>query len=166
MSLQILFFWTFAIASVSCAVGVIFSRNTVASALFLVGSLFTLAGLFLSLHAPFIAAIQVLVYAGAVMVLFIFVMMLLNLQQDDELFTRSNIPAMVKYVVLTTLLLSICALIYLTAYPLAVEQGASGFTVAEIANLLFTKYLFPFELASYLLLVAMVGGVVLAKKSE
>ncbi|OGQ18288.1 MAG: hypothetical protein A3B70_05945 [Deltaproteobacteria bacterium RIFCSPHIGHO2_02_FULL_40_11] len=166
MILHSLYFWGLAASIVVCSLGVILHRNPVVCAVYLIACLFGVAGLFLGLHAPFLAAIQILVYAGAVMVLFIFVMMLLNLKVDPERFSRSKLPRTWKYLVSATLLISLLALISMTAFPNAVASVVGGYQVHEIATLLFTKYLFPFELASYLLLIAMVGGVVMAKKTK
>ena len=157
-------FWILAVLCVSCALCVVWQKNPVVSAVFLVGSFLALAGLYLNLSAPFLAAIQVIIYAGAIMVLFVFVMMLLDLHHPLDLyfrFTKSKLP---KAIALGLFAWLLCTLILATAFPLALPESSQGFTITQIATLLFSKYAFPFELTSLLLLVAMVGGVVLAKK--
>jgi NADH-quinone oxidoreductase subunit J len=145
-----------------------FSRNPVTSAMFLVLTIISMAGLFVLLHAFFLAAVQVLVYAGAVMVLFLFVIMLLDLKEEER--------RKVKKLGLVAGLVSVGAisgLLIMTiwkAKPLlggTVASGAPlGWTddVKALGQLLFTNYLLPFELVSLVLLVAMVGVILLSKK--
>lgn len=157
--------WLLSAICVVCALSVILQKNPVVSAINLVGCFFALAGLFLMLHAPFLAAAQIIVYAGAIMVLFIFVIMLLNLKKDSERFSRTRLFKLPRIVLLFCLLFSFLTSIFATAFPFASYSGAdAGRSVFDLANLLFTKYLFPFELASLLLLIAMIGGIVMAKK--
>ena len=161
-----LFFWILATISTLCALGVVLHKNPVVCAIFLIGSFFALAGLYLELHAPFLAVIQIIVYVGAIMVLFVFVMMLLNLKQDPLRFSKETKPRLPKYIALGLLIGLFISFIHLTAFPRSIPQVFKGFSIPEIAILLFSKYLFPFELASFLLLIAMVGGVILAKKND
>jgi NADH-quinone oxidoreductase subunit J len=139
-----------------------FSRSPVTSAMFLVLTIIALAGLFILLHAFFLAAVQILVYAGAVMVLFLFVIMLLDLKEEQ----RRQIKSLSLFAGLVSVgsILAIFIRSLLTAKP---GEGAiasmEGSTV-ELGKLLFTKYLLPFEIVSVLLLVAMVGVVLLSKK--
>jgi len=156
--------WFFALFTVVCALSVVTQKNPIVCALFLIGNFFGLAGLYLSLQAPFIAAIQILVYAGAITVLFIFVIMLLNLKTDAARFSKFRLFSIPRVATLLFLLWIIFSFIYATAFPIATPDLKEAFTVKDVATLLFSKYLFPFELASYLLLIALVGGVVLAKK--
>ncbi len=139
-----------------------FSRNPVTSAMFLVLAIISLAGLFVLLHAFFLAAVQVLVYAGAVMVLFLFVIMLLDLKAEE----RRKIRALG----IGGGLVSAGAIlaIFLTSLwnaPLDANDSPAveGGTI-QLGKLLFTQYLLPFEIVSVLLLVAMVGVVLLSKK--
>ncbi|MBI3019495.1 MAG: NADH-quinone oxidoreductase subunit J [Deltaproteobacteria bacterium] len=157
-------FWILAVLCVGCALCVVWQKNPVVSAVFLVGSFLALAGLYLNLQAPFLATIQILIYAGAIMVLFVFVMMLLDLHHPFDLYFRFTKPKLPKTIALGLFIWLLCALILAPAFPLAFPESGQSFTVAQIATLLFSKYAFPFELTSLLLLVAMVGGVVLAKK--
>jgi NADH-quinone oxidoreductase subunit J len=139
-----------------------FSRSPVTSAMFLVLTIITLAGLFVLLHAYFLAAVQVLVYAGAVMVLFLFVIMLLDLGSEEQ--RRIKILAGVGGVASACLLLVIF-LRNLLKVPLGATEPPSveGGTFV-LGKLLFTQYVLPFEIVSLLLLVAMVGVVLLSKK--
>ena len=161
---EALFFWGFAGVAVLLGALVIIYKNPVHSALALIGNLFCVAALFAMLDAHFLAAIQVLVYAGAILVLFLFVIMLLNLQPDELGQSRRTA---VK-----------AAGVFLVAWlglKLVFEFGsmrATGFadvpetygTLETIGTLLFTTYLLPFEVASILLLAAMLGSVSIAKR--
>lgn len=139
-----------------------FSRNPVTSAMFLVLTIVWLAGLFVLLHAFFLAAIQILVYAGAVMVLFLFVIMLLDVQEEQrrQISTVSLVASLVAVgamgLVLVTTLWKLPG--FEDAQPTV--QGETR----ELGTLLFTRYLLPFEIVSLLLLVAMVGVILLSKK--
>jgi NADH-quinone oxidoreductase subunit J len=139
-----------------------FSLNPVTSAMFLVLTIASMAGLFVLLHAFFLAAVQVLVYAGAVIVLFLFVIMLLDLKAEER--RRIKKVVLVAGIVSVGTILAIFLKVLATS-PLGVEQPPSldGGTV-PLGKLLFTQYLLPFEIVSLLLLVAMVGVVLLSKK--
>ena len=171
-------FWIFAVVAVIAAVGLILQRNPVAAALCLVQVMFSLAAIFVLLDAQFIAVIQVLVYAGAVMVLFLFVIMLLNLGR-----TASDLrgPAAITATLVAVGLLVAELWLLWTYTPdrLAAEvRRAAALTGAEtiraatadrgvvgaVAAPLFETYLIPFEITSVLLLAAIVGAVVLAKR--
>ena len=138
------------------------SRSPVTSAMFLVLAIISLAGLFVLLHAYFLAAVQVLVYAGAVMVLFLFVIMLLDLRAEER--RRIKILAAIGGISAAGAILLIFLHNLLTA-PLGTVDSPSleGGTLA-LGKLLFTQYVLPFEIVSLLLLVAMVGVVLLSKK--
>jgi NADH-quinone oxidoreductase subunit J len=159
-------FYLFAGLTLLCGFLVVanpFSRNPVTSAMFLVLTIVSLAGLFVLLHAFFLAAVQVLVYAGAVMVLFLFVIMLLDLKEEERRkVTRFGWAA---GLVLAAALASI--VIHATASPTVQTRLpthlAEGDTRA-LGETLFTGYLLPFEIVSVLLLVAMVGVILLSKK--
>ena len=169
-------FWAFGGAAVLCALLCILQRSPVAAALWLVGTMFNLAGLYVLLHAPFVAAVQVLVYAGAVMVLFLFVIMLLNLQQASSDFRGRGAvlgSAALVAVLLGELLLfqgrfgAHLGTVRTTGLDPAIAEAIrtpNGNVVQQVAEPLFTKWLIPFEITSVLLLCAIVGAVVLAKK--
>ncbi len=141
-----------------------FSRNPVTSAMFLVLTIGSLAGLFVLLHAFFLAAVQVLVYAGAVMVLFLFVIMLLDLP-DEERRRIKGAGAVAGFI-------AVAAIVAIFLQSLAERKSLMDVTVspsiqggvAPLGELLFNQYLLPFEIVSLLLLVAMVGVVLLSKK--
>ncbi len=139
-----------------------FSRNPVTSAMFLVLTIAALAALFVLLHAFFLAAVQVLVYAGAVMVLFLFVIMLLDLKAEERY--KLKVAGIVAGLLAVGALLAIFLQILAHA-PLVTESAPSleGSTL-PLGRLLFTQYLLPFEIVSVLLLVAMVGVILLSKK--
>lgn len=138
-----------------------FSRNPVTSAMFLVLTIVSLAGLFVLLHAFFLAAVQVLVYAGAVMVLFLFVIMLLDLRVEER--RRLRLYSFVSGVAASGAILYV-ALTGLLNSPLSKGAPQVEGSTAMLGEVLFTKYLLPFEIVSVLLLVAMVGVVLLSKK--
>ncbi len=140
-----------------------FSRNPVTSAMFLVLTIASLAGLFVLLHAFFLAAVQVLVYAGAVMVLFLFVIMLLDLKTEER--EKARKLSLVAGLVSVGAILVIFGQSLRAEAPLeaAAAPALSGGTLA-LGRALFTQYLLPFEIVSVLLLVAMVGVVLLSKK--
>jgi NADH-quinone oxidoreductase subunit J len=163
-------FYLFATGAVISAAMCILRRNPISAVMWLVATMFSLAGIFLLLQAPFIAAIQVLVYAGAVMVLFLFVVMLLNL---DVPATDMRGPMSVagSIAVVGLLLVELGALWAYTPERLAAEAAqaatrppVSDNIVLDVAAPLFNVYLIPFEVTSVLLLAAIVGAVVLAKR--
>ncbi len=179
-------FYVFAASAVISAALCILQRSAVSAALWLVSTMFSLAAIYVLLNAQFIAAIQVLVYAGAVMVLFLFVIMLLNLGQDSsDLRGPSSVAATV--VIAGLLVVELFALWRYTPQRLAAEisqapafaDPATMFAAGELARQemlargvvggiaapLFQVYLVPFEITSILLLAAIVGAVVLAKRS-
>ncbi len=138
-----------------------FSRNPVTSAMFLVLAIAALAGLFVLLQAFFLAAIQVLVYAGAVMVLFLFVIMLLDLRAEER--ERAKVFSVVTGLVAAGAILFIF-MRSLARSPLGDKTPTIEGGTADLGRLLFSDYLLPFEILSVLLLVAMVGVVLLSKK--
>lgn len=151
---------------VATAVMVIVHRNPVTSALFLVLSFCSLAGIYLLLQAEFLGMVQIIVYAGAIMVLFLFVIMYLNLQHDVETGAQIAVRRGIGWMV-GALLLLFAVLIANRGWapgpvsPVSPDPG-TGNAVA-IGRVLYSRFLFPFEVTSVLLLVAMVGAIVLAK---
>jgi NADH-quinone oxidoreductase subunit J len=153
---------------IASALGVVLSRSPVRSALSLVVTLFLLAVLFVFLDAHLVAALQIVVYAGAIMVLFLFVIMLLNLQEEPG--ERPPAPARVaawgagSLVVLVILLTLRAAGTNLSGPGIEREPSETFGTTAALSERLFTHFLLPFEITSVLLLVAIVGAVVIAKR--
>ena len=164
MTAQLILFGILAAITVVCGIAMIVVDNPVRSALFLVLVLFSVALLFLSLHAVFIAAVQIIVYAGAIMVLFIFVIMLLNLGTPERVVDRLR-PQEPLSVIAAVGVVAVLAVVIATVpvKPQMLPETIVGPT--EIGLKLFTAdWLFPFEIVSILLLVAAVGAVMLAKK--
>ena len=165
MATQDIFFYLFAALTLLCAFFVVanpFTRNPVTSAMFLVLSIISMAGLFVLLHAFFLAAVQVLVYAGAVMVLFLFVIMLLDLKEEVRRHYKTF--GVVTGVVSVGALLAIAIRAIVTSGVGAGLQPQAEGSTRALGRLLFTQYLLPFEIVSVLLLVAMVGAILLSKK--
>jgi NADH-quinone oxidoreductase subunit J len=157
-------FYVFAVLTLLCAVLVVanpFSRNPVTSAMFLVLTIISMSGLFLLLHAFFLAAVQILVYAGAVIVLFIFVIMLLDLKEEQR--RKIKFFGLAAGLVSVGIVVSIFVKSLASIKPAAAEPTLEGETFA-LGKLLFTQYTLPFEIVSVLLLVAMVGVILLSKK--
>ena len=163
-------YWVFAVLAVLAAGMCITRRNPLASALWLVQTLFCVAVLFTILHAPFIGVLQVLVYAGAIMVLFLFVIMLLNLgRSSGDL--KGLVASAVGFVLGLGLLLELRPISHgLPPDAIMLPAGALDSTlvhqgvVGAVAGPLFDTYLVPFEITSLLLTAAIVGAVVLAKR--
>lgn len=166
-------FIVFGATAIVAALGVILSRKPVHSALFLLLNFGSLASFYIMLQAQFLAAVQVIVYAGAIVVLFLFVVMLIgggeirDLPQPGDALRRRNAPARITGLVLALLLVAGLAygivtgqLFGQTGDPAVFGQGS----VQALGNALYTTYLLPFELTSVLLLVGMIGAVVLARK--
>ena len=165
-------FYLFGGLAVIASLLVIAQRNPVYSVLLLIASFGALSGLYVLLDAPFVAVIQIIVYAGAIMVLFLFVVMLLNAPQEE---TREDIArhvlARAGGAVTVGSLLAMALIIELiwaltTAGESGRFPGAAVSSVRAIGRLLFTEYAFPFEVTSVLILVAMVGAVVLARRER
>jgi NADH-quinone oxidoreductase subunit J len=166
VSFEVILFWAFAVGTVGSALVVLWAKNPINAAMSLVGTFFFLAGIYVLLWAHTIAALQVLVYAGAVMVLFLFVIMLLNLAETGG--ARS--PVTVSRVLggaATLGLGGVMATVMLRldggVKALTDEQVARFGTIERMGELIYGLYLFPFEAVSLLLLAAIVGAVVVAK---
>ena len=165
MNLELVVFLVLAVAAIASAVLMITRRSPVTSALYLVLNFFVIAVLYLLLRAQFIAIIQITVYAGAIMVLFLFVIMLLNLSEDSlfkwRLTSAKSIAALLGIAMLVEVLYFV---MYFTSTSGISPKAESMGTVESIGKVLFKNYLFPFEITSLLLLAAIVGAILLAKK--
>ncbi len=157
-------FWLFAMLTVLSSVGVVIFRNPIASAMSLVAAFFFLAGIYVLLWAHTIAILQVLVYAGAVMVLFLFVIMLLSLTEVGPIGKLSfwRVVGGASAIGLGVCLVAAVARMPGAGGVAAVNPATFG-TLKELGKILYTAYLLPFEAVSLLLLAAMVGAVVVAK---
>ncbi|MBM3813990.1 MAG: NADH-quinone oxidoreductase subunit J [Acidimicrobiia bacterium] len=157
-------FFIFAAVAVICAISLIVQKHPIKSALSLIGVMGSLAILYLLLGAEFIAAAQLIVYAGAIMVLFVFVIMLLNAGEEKSP-ARPSWFAKLLGIPLMIALLGILSYVIQRAAPegsLAFGEYTGG--AREVGRALFTTYLLPFEITSVLILIAILGAVVLAKK--
>ena len=164
--MEVIVFYIFGILAVVSAVLVITQKNTIYSALSLIATMFSIAVLFLLLEAQFVAAVQVLVYAGAIMILFLFAIMLLNVKYEEKAFSVLKGMKVVSIIIAGILFLEFIYIVFIhkaAGLPEKVIPAEAG-NVEMIGKVLFTKYLLPFEIASLVLLVAMVGVIVLAKR--
>lgn len=160
-----IFFYLVSLVIAVAAFAVILSRQPITSVLSLLATMGGLACLFINLGAYFVAALQLLLYAGAVLVLFVFVIMLLNLQPDAlarlRIFTLGGVGLVAAGLLLYRLLRIFTPLSEPSAITATAEPAG---TVAEIGRLLFARYLLPFELTSFIILAAIVAAVTLAKQ--
>lgn len=165
-------FYLIALITIIASIRVVTGRNAVHSALWLVLVFFCFGGLYVLLQAEFVAAVQVIVYAGAIMVLFLFVIMLLRVDRAEDLLSRHRLQRLVGVLLGLAFLVGIGLTVVLELLPgpsggkrleeIATQAGGNTQAVAEV---LFTDYLLPFEVTSVLLLAAIIGAVVLAKQS-
>lgn len=161
-----LLFILFAGLAIGCAVGMVAQRNPLYSAMSLIGVLLSLACLYVMLAAPFIAAVQVIVYAGAIMVLVVFVIMLLNVEDEEP--RRKRLGFLVPTaILLAAILIAETAFVLFAVHHSPPPPGQGNPNVgltASVGTGLFTKYLLPFEITSVLLLMAIVGSMSLARR--
>ena len=162
-------FIVFAVIAIASALNILLQRSPLYSALSLIGTLLALSALYVTLHAQFIAAVQIVVYAGAIMVLFIFVIMLLNVPKDQPQIEKQK---GLRYLAIPFAGLMIAEMFYvfrpirlstLPQVPSGSAEQAVG-TTWSIGTSLFTDYLLPFEVTSVLILMAVVGAMVLARR--
>lgn len=170
MTSDLIVFLVLSLVAVSSALGMIFSRNAVYSALFLVLNFVTVAVFYLLLGAPFIAMSQVTVYAGAIMVLFLFVIMLLgteNINSENALPWQRPLAIILSVVLAVESIYLVFARTELSAVITAPEASINDMGNLRLMALdLFNKFLLPFEVTSILLLVAMVGAIVISKQEK
>ena len=165
--MELLVFYPIAGLCIALALGVIFNTSPVGSAMCLIGMMLGLSGIFVLLQAHFVAILQIIIYAGAIMVLFMFVIMLLNLKEatssDWVIRDRNLFISIMSGVLAVGILYKIVDVIFMTELNSPATLPDSFGTVATIGESLFTDFVLPFEVASLLLLAAMIGAVVLAK---
>jgi NADH-quinone oxidoreductase subunit J len=160
------FFFLFAGLAIACAISLVYHKNPLYSAISLVGVFISLACIYITLASPFIAAVQVLVYAGAIMVLVVFVILLLNLDEDRPL---NNLRYL--YAVGAVLGLALLAQTFFIFYAVnrtpnsPVETPDSGLTMS-VGKAMYTEYLLPVEIVGILLLMAIVGAVILSRRLD
>jgi NADH-quinone oxidoreductase subunit J len=169
MTLQLLLFLILALVAIASALGMLISRNAIYSVLFLVMNFMTIAIFFLLLDAPFIAVAQVSVYTGAIMVLFLFVIMLLGAERAAG---KSQAIQWQRPLAVALAIILLLEAVYILlgqrgVTPLVTGQLPQSFgSPASVGTNLFSNYLLPFEITSVLLLVAMIGAIVLTKTEK
>lgn len=151
-----------------CAIGVVTARNPIYSVLSLIATFFCLSGHYILLNAQFLAAVNIIVYAGAIMVLFLFTIMFLNLRREDEE-SKTNLTKMASVVVGGLLMIMLITIFRAKSAQVPTVSSTAPFNaktglVENLGNLLYNDYILPFELVSVLFLVAMVGAVMLGKR--
>ncbi len=164
MTASVFFFYAFAVLAIVSALAMVLNvRNTVASALSLVVTMIALAGIYVLLEAHIVAVLQIMVYAGAIIVLFLFVVMLLNLRTDDFSPGRQKLVKLAAVVIALVVLAELLRLLT-TGLPEApaLPEGYGGY--AQVGVALYTDYVLAVEVSGLLLLAALVGGLILAKR--
>jgi NADH-quinone oxidoreductase subunit J len=166
MSAPLVIFFVLAAIAVLGAISLILQRHPIHSALSLIVVMIALAGLYLLMGAEFVAAVQIIVYGGAIMVLFIFVIMLLNAGEEE----RTNVSRLAFYagIPLAVAVTGLIAAAIVSSQSTASMASTSGTLTSTktLSNLLFTEFVYPFELTSFLILVAILGAIVLAQREN
>jgi NADH-quinone oxidoreductase subunit J len=167
MSTILIIFCVLSAITLATAFLAIFSRNPIHSALYLVISFFTIAGHYLLLNSQFLALVHVIVYSGAIMILFLFTIMLMNLNKENEVHKPriTRLGAIVSFFLICVVLI----LVFINSKPIIGEYISTGEdyqSIKVLGNVLLNEYMVPFEFASILLLVAMIGTVLLSKKEK
>ena len=167
MSAILIIFYVLAAITLSTAFLTIYSRNPIHSAIYLVICFFSIAGHYLLFNAQFLAIVHVIVYSGAIMVLFLFTIMLMNLNREDEVHKPriTRLGAIVVFCLMSLVLLAI----FINSKPIVGEYDTTGEdfqSIKVLGKVLLNEYMVPFEFASILLLVAMIGAVLLSKKEN
>jgi len=168
MSVTEILFWFLSVLALGASVMVVASKSPVHSILFLIITFFAISGHYILLNAQFLAVVNIIVYAGAIMVLFLFVVMLMNLNADSEP------PQKNKYILFGGTIAGCSLLVVLIAalkqseisYQTVQMQYGNVGLIAHLGKALFTDYVFPFEISSVLFLSAMIGAVVISKREE
>jgi NADH-quinone oxidoreductase subunit J len=165
MSAYEVIFWFLSVVAIGSALGVILSRNPVNSVLFLIITFFAISGHYVLMNAQFLAIVNIIVYAGAIMVLFLFVIMLMNLNADVE--PQKGRLVQLAGIVSGGILFLVVLAALKTAQPQLVEQSPTDIgLIQNLGKVLFTSYVLPFEISSVLFLSAMIGAIVIGKKEE
>jgi len=168
VEITVILFYILGAIAIASAVGTVASKHPVVSAVSLVLHFFMLAGMYLTLQAQFVSIMQILVYAGAIMVLVIFVIMLLNLGDEEKLKENINVRKLIALSMGAVLIFQLTIIALATSSDLtqmsisAINNG----TVEAIGQTMFTKYIFHFEAISLLLLVAIIGALMLARRKK
>ena len=157
-------FYILAAVAIAGALMVVTRKNAVRSAVYLIVTMCAIAGLFVQLGSVFIAALQIIVYAGAIMVLFLFVIMMLNLKRDEFGFDSRIFQRTFAFILSVLFLIQIASIAAKFPYRAAQPVDTSVGDIASISKKLFYDYLYPFEIVGVLLLAAIIGAVVIARK--
>ncbi len=160
------FFIIFAIVAIGSAFLVVTLKNPVHSALFLISTLFQVAAIFVLLRSPFLAVVQIFIYVGAVMVLFLFAVFLLDIKKATiNLFSGKHMP--LAYAAIFCLLIESLLIIFYGGFQhIKLSEPGVEVSIETLGKVLFTTYIFPFEIVSLVLLVAMVGAIVMARERK
>jgi NADH-quinone oxidoreductase subunit J len=167
MSTILIIFCVLGAVTLATAFLTIFSRNPIHSALYLVICFFTIAGHYLLLNSQFLAIVHIIVYSGAIMILFLFTIMLMNLNKENEVHKPriTRLGAIVSFCLITVVLI----LVFINSKPIIGEYISTGEdyqSIKVLGHVLLNEYMVPFEFVSILLLVAMIGTVLLSKKEK
>jgi NADH-quinone oxidoreductase subunit J len=167
MSVLLILFCVLAAITLSTAFLTVFSRNPIHSAIYLVICFLSVAGHYLLLNAQFLAIVHIIVYSGAIMILFLFTIMLMNLNKENEVHKPriTRLGAIVSFCLVCLILIAI----FVNSKPIAGDYIATGEdyqSIKVLGKILLNEYMVPFEFASILLLVAMIGTVLLSKKEK
>lgn len=167
MSPILITFYFLSAITLATAFLTIYSKNPIHSAIYLVICFFTIAGHYLLFNAQFLAIVHIIVYSGAIMVLFLFTIMLMNLNKEDEVHKPriTRLGAITVFVLMSVVLVTI----FINSNPIVgtePETGEDFQSIKKLGTLLLNEYMVPFEFASILLLVAMIGVVLLSKKEK
>lgn len=165
MELYDILFLVLSAIAVSSALGVILSRNPVNSVLFLILTFFAISGHYVLMNAQFLAIVNIIVYAGAIMVLFLFVIMLMNLNADVEP-QKGQLVQLAGVISGGILFLVVLASIKTAKAEIMDKASTDIGLISNLGKVLFTKYVLPFEISSVLFLSAMIGAIVIGKKEE
>jgi NADH-quinone oxidoreductase subunit J len=168
MTASLLIFYVLAAMAVIGAINLIVQRHPIHSALSLIVVMVALAGLYLLLGAEFVAAVQIIVYGGAIMVLFVFVIMLLNagVEESTNLSKMANLATILPLVAALTGFLAATVAHSSNALQTASQERVVMAPTRELSHMLFKEFVYPFELTSFLILVAILGAIVLAKREN
>ena len=170
----LIFFYIFSVLAVLGALALIFARSPIYCALGLVETLIALAGIYILLEYEFVAAMQILIYAGAIMILFLFVIMLLNLREFEQSYPRWSFSSLAGITLAVLLLSQLLSLIFdpaasspqpeASATATTTGTGPAESTLSQIGERLLTSYVLPFEVVSIVLMIAVIGAVLLARR--
>ena len=165
--MTLIIFYILSAVTLGTALLTIISKNPIHSAIYFVISFFSIAGHYLMFNAQFLAVVHIIVYSGAIMVLFLFTIMLMNLNKEDEPHksSLSKIAAVISFCLLCFVMLAV----FIKAQPAITEYDISGQdfqSIKVLGQVLLNEYMLPFEFASVLLLVSMIGAVLLSKKEK